>query len=151
MECQNCRFHNLGGAKFCNKCGAKLALICKGCDKPNPIGSKFCNGCGMNLDDRLYAQPPQVDKNRSYTPKFLTETYLSNRTAVEGERKPVTVMFADVADYTAMSEKLDPEEVHQIMDGCFKILMTEIHGRKGKVTIFDTDETPRRDTTQEDG
>jgi class 3 adenylate cyclase len=45
---------------------------------------------------------------------------------VEGERKIVTVLFADVASYTALSEKLDPEEVHQVMDGCFQILMAEI-------------------------
>ncbi len=52
----------------------------------------------------------------------------------------MTVLFADVADYTAMSEKLDPEEVHQIMDGCFKILMDEIHKYEGTINQLTGDE-----------
>jgi hypothetical protein len=51
----------------------------------------------------------------------------------------VTVLFADVANYTSMSEKLDPEEVHQIVDGCFKILMDEIHKYEGTITQFTGD------------
>jgi class 3 adenylate cyclase len=58
---------------------------------------------------------------------------------MEGERKLVTVLFADVANYTSMSEKLDPEEVHQIVDGCFRILMDEIHKYEGTVTQFTGD------------
>jgi class 3 adenylate cyclase len=57
----------------------------------------------------------------------LADKILTTRSSIEGERKLVTVLFADVANYTAMSEKFDPEEVHQIMDGCFNILMDEIH------------------------
>ena len=59
--------------------------------------------------------------------KFLADKILTSRSSIEGERKPVTVFFADVANFTSISEKLDPEGVHQIMDGCFKILMEEIH------------------------
>jgi class 3 adenylate cyclase len=51
----------------------------------------------------------------------------------------VTVLFADMADYTSMSEKLDPEGVHQIMDGCFKILMDEIHKYEGTINQFTGD------------
>ena len=58
---------------------------------------------------------------------------------MEGERKLVTVLFADVANYTSMSENLDPEEVHQIMDGCFKILMGEIHKYEGTINQFTGD------------
>ncbi|MBC2716711.1 MAG: AAA family ATPase [Desulfobacteraceae bacterium] len=58
---------------------------------------------------------------------------------MEGERKRVTVLFADVAGFTSMSEKLDPEEVHQIMDGCFKILMDEIHNHQGTINQFTGD------------
>ena len=59
-------------------------------------------------------------------PKHLDGQILTSRSAVEGERKIVTVLFADVANFTSLSEKLDPEEVHQVMDGCFQILMAEI-------------------------
>jgi len=70
---------------------------------------------------------------------FLAEKILSSGKSLEGERKLVTVLFADVAGYTAMSEKLDPEEVHQIMEGCFQILMAEIHRYEGTIDTFTGD------------
>jgi class 3 adenylate cyclase len=83
------------------------------------------------VGDREYPQ--------AYTPKFLADKILLTRSSIEGERKLVTVLFADVANYTSMSEKLDPEEVHQIMDECFKILMDEIHMYEGTVNQFTGD------------
>jgi hypothetical protein len=68
------------------------------------------------------ALPLDLSSPRSYTPKFLTDKILTSRTALEGERKLVTVLFADVANFTGISEKLDPEDVHGIMDGCFKTI-----------------------------
>ena len=73
---------------------------------------------------------------QSYTPKHLVDKILNSRRSLEGERKLVTVMFADVAGFTAMSEKLDPEDVHQIMDGCCRILVDEIHRFEGTVGEF---------------
>ena len=78
-------------------------------------------------------------KPKSYTPKSLADKILTTRSSIEGERKLVTVFFADVANYTSMFEKLDPEEVHQIVDGCFKILMGEIHKYEGTITQFTGD------------
>jgi class 3 adenylate cyclase len=69
----------------------------------------------------------------------LADKILTTRSSIEGERKLVTVLFADVANYTAMAEKLDPEEVHQIMDGCFNILMDEIHKYEGSINQFTGD------------
>ena len=82
-----------------------------------------------------------IDYSRpqSYTPKFLAEKILTTRSSIEGERKLVTVLFADVASYTSLSEKLDPEEFHQIMDGCFRILMDEIHRYEGTINQFTGD------------
>jgi class 3 adenylate cyclase/tetratricopeptide (TPR) repeat protein len=79
------------------------------------------------------------DQPRSYTPKFLADKILTTRSSIEGERKLVTVLFADVANYTSIAEKLDPEEVHQIMDECFKILMDEIHRYEGTINQFTGD------------
>ena len=70
---------------------------------------------------------------KTYTPKHLADKILSTRSTLEGERKLVTVMFADVAGFTAISEKLDPEDVHLIMDGCCRILVDEIHRFEGTV------------------
>jgi class 3 adenylate cyclase/tetratricopeptide (TPR) repeat protein len=69
----------------------------------------------------------------------LADKILTTRSAIEGERKLVTVLFADVANYTSIAEKLGPEEVHQIMDGCFKILMDEMHKSEGTVNQFTGD------------
>ncbi len=80
-----------------------------------------------------YTQP------QSYTPKFLADRILKSRSSIEGERKLVTVLFADVANSTAIFEKIDPEEVHQIMDGCFRILMDEIHRYEGTINQFTGD------------
>jgi class 3 adenylate cyclase len=60
-------------------------------------------------------------------PDYQADKILTTRSSIEGEYTLVTVFFADVANYASVSEKLDPEEVHQMMDGCFKILMDEIH------------------------
>ena len=69
----------------------------------------------------------------------MAEKILTTRSSIEGERKLATVLFADVANYTAISENLDPEEVHRIMDGCYKILMDEIHKYEGTINQFTGD------------
>ena len=99
----------------------------------------FCGECGHDLTQPK--ETPTIDYNQpqSYTPKFLADKILTTRSSIEGERKLVTVLFADVANYTSISDKLDPEEVHQIMDGCFKILMDEIHKYEGTINQFTGD------------
>ena len=139
MKCPKCQFNNPEEAKFCNECGSKLEITCSACGKINPIGSKFCNECGQDLRKLIEVPPIDYSKPHSYTPKFLADKILTTRSSIEGERKLITVLFADVANYTAMSEKLDPEEVHQIMDGCFKILMNQIHKYEGTITQFTGD------------
>ena len=102
-------------------------MKCPKCQRENPEDANFCMKCGRNLkESEQQALSIDFNKPHSYTPKFLADKILTSRSAMEGERKRVTVLFADVAGFTSMSEKLDPEEVHQIMDGCFKIGMDEI-------------------------
>lgn len=139
MECPKCKTKNEEPRKFCRKCGAKLSIICPDCGFENLPEDIFCGGCGCKLKDQ--EERPLVDFNQpqSYTPKFLADKILTTRSSLEGERKLVTVLFVDVANYTSMSEKLDPEEVHQIMDGCFKILMDEIHKYEGTINQFTGD------------
>jgi len=139
MKCPKCQFDNPEGAKFCNKCGSKLDHLCTHCGKYNPLGSSFCNECGQPLTQSQAPTPIDYSQPQSYTPKVLADKILTTRSSIEGERKLVTVLFTDVANYTSMSEKLDPEEVHQIMDGCFKILMDEIHRYEGTIDKFTGD------------
>ena len=137
MKCPRCQSENREGVNFCEECGAKFEFECPKCNASIPAGKKFCGECGQNLHES--ASFPDYSKPQSYTPKHLADKILTSRSALEGERKLVTVLFADAADYTAMSEKLDPEEVHQIMDGCFRILMDEIHRYEGTINQFTGD------------
>ncbi len=139
MKCPKCQHENPDDARFCNGCGTKLEFACPECGKVNPPGSRFCNACGHDLQSLKEAPPVDYDQPQSYTPKHLADKILTTRSSIEGERKLVTVLFADVANYTSLSEKLDPEEVHQIMDGCFKILMDEIHSYEGTINQFTGD------------
>jgi class 3 adenylate cyclase/tetratricopeptide (TPR) repeat protein len=139
MKCPKCQFENPQGQKFCGECGTKLEIVCPKCNSLNPPQFKFCGECGYDLSKPLEAPPLDYSVPKSYTPRFLAEKILTTRSAMEGERKLVTVLFADVANFTSLSEKLDPEEVHQIMDGCFKILMNEIHKYEGTINQFTGD------------
>ena len=139
MECAKCRTENPEQAKFCIDCGSKIEFHCPGCGAVTPAIGKFCMECGHNLKKPEKLAPLNYDQPHSYTPKHLADKILTHRSAIQGERKLVTVLFADVANFTAMSEKLDPEEVHQIMDGCFKILMDEIHKCEGTINQFTGD------------
>ncbi len=139
MKCLKCQFDNREGVKFCEKCGAKMELICPNCEAKIPLNREFCGECGHEI--RTHTEAPAIDLNQpqSYTPKFLADKILTTRSSIEGERKLVTVLFVDVANYTSIAESLDPEEVHQVMDGCFKILMDEIHRYEGTVNQFTGD------------
>jgi class 3 adenylate cyclase/tetratricopeptide (TPR) repeat protein len=139
VKCLNCGGENSQERKFCRACGAKLVLACPQCDFENLPGDSFCGGCGHPLAPPVSPPPIAYSTPHSYTPKFLAEKILTTRSALEGERKLVTVLFADVANFTALSERLDPEEIHQIMDGCFKILMDEIHKYEGTINQFTGD------------
>jgi class 3 adenylate cyclase/tetratricopeptide (TPR) repeat protein len=99
MECPNCQFENREAAKFCKDCGTNLECACSGCGTVYELGSKFCDECGCIL-----AQEPQAGKIEPTN---------------DGERKHVTVIFSDLSGYTAMSEKLDPEEVKDITGRLF--------------------------------
>ncbi|MGD0661061.1 MAG: adenylate/guanylate cyclase domain-containing protein [Syntrophorhabdales bacterium] len=140
MKCPTCHSDSREGAVFCRACGHPLSLerVCPQCAHPNLPDSRFCEACGQDLKGPP-TPPLDYSHPNSYTPRFLAEKILTTRSSVEGERKLVTVLFADVANFTSISEKLDPEEIHGIMDGCFKILMDEIHKYEGTINQFTGD------------
>jgi Double zinc ribbon len=95
MRCPRCQHENREGRRFCSKCGDALAAACPSCGFTNEPGDEFCGGCGA----RLGAEQPAQTKFTSpdiYTPKHLAEKILTSKAALEGERKQVTVLFADL-------------------------------------------------------
>jgi class 3 adenylate cyclase/tetratricopeptide (TPR) repeat protein len=145
MKCLKCQTENPNDAQFCGVCGQNLKTenICPKCGHVNPEVFRFCNKCGQALGEAPRPSPTPSGfgkaEPKTYTPKHLAEKILNTRSALEGERKLVTVMFADVAGFTSLSEKLEPEEVHQIMEGCLRILMDEIHQYEGTINQFTGD------------
>ena len=111
-------------------------MKCQKCQFDNPQDFQFCGKCGTPLEDSRNLAKTIFENPRSYTPKFLADKILNNRSDIEGEHKFVTVMFADLADYTSICEALSPETVHNIMDGCFKLLMDAVHHYEGTINQF---------------
>ena len=137
MRCTACGFENASGIKFCGECGASLKIRCSSCGFENAPAIKFCGECGKPLVEALKPGPPPDP--RSYTPKHLAEKILTSRSAVEGERKQVTVLFADVKGSMELAEQVDPEEWHRIMDRFFAILSDGIHRFEGTINQFTGD------------
>jgi class 3 adenylate cyclase/tetratricopeptide (TPR) repeat protein len=139
MKCLKCQFDNKEGAKFCGKCGAKLALVCPQCNSENDPENNFCNECGRNLTpasepaSKELSFDEKLDKIQRYLPEGLTEKILARRDRIEGERKLVTVMFCDLQGFSALSEKLGPEEAYSLMDEVYEILIHKVHDYEGTV------------------
>jgi len=138
MQCPRCRHDNPAGQKFCGECGAALAALCAACGASNPPAHKFCGECGAPLG-AAPAAPPAAPAATPYTPKHLAAKILTSRSALEGERKQVTVLFADCAGFTALSSRLDPEDLHGVMDGCFTHLAEAVHRYEGTVNQYTGD------------
>src|SRR4030095_3517765 len=95
MKCPRCQHENPPQAKFCLECGARVALTCTKCRSELPAGAKFCLECGEPVAAQAAAEP-RFTSPESYTPKHLAEKILTSKAALEGERKHVTVLFADL-------------------------------------------------------
>ena len=137
MNCPRCRHDLREGARFCDQCGAPAGPRCPRCQGDLREGAKFCDQCGAPV--AAVAPAAQFDTPRSYTPKHLAERILTSRTALEGERKQVTVLFADLQNFTGLSEQLDPEELHDLMNRLFEIMLAEVHRYEGTVNQFTGD------------
>ena len=117
------------------KCGAGLTLACAKCGTELPAAAAFCFACGHSVEAPPAVRPRFVSPE-AYTPKHLADKILTSRSAIEGERKQVTVLFVDVSGFTALSERLDPEEVHGVMTRAFELMLAEVHRYEGTVNQF---------------
>jgi class 3 adenylate cyclase/tetratricopeptide (TPR) repeat protein len=146
MRCRACEFDNPVGMRFCGQCGRPLAASCPQCGAEAPPGFRYCGQCGATLAPAASApattpasKPAPAPSVASYTPKHLADKILRSRSALEGERRQVTVLFADVANFTSLAESLDPEEVHRIINGCFELITAEIHRFEGTINQYTGD------------
>jgi len=111
MQCPNCGIENRKGAKFCNECASALPLNCPSCGTENPPGAKFCNECAASLKERTKVSDT-IKKEDTGT---RSDPVVTTRDVPEAERRQLTVMFCDLVGSSALSEKLDPEDLRQVM------------------------------------
>jgi len=114
MQCPQCQFENREEAKFCKKCGNKLEPLCPSCGHPCQVDSIFCDECGHDLGKSTEAAALKENDPDTLISESPPEETIPTNIPAEGERKHVTVLFSDLSGYTAVSEKLDPEEVKEI-------------------------------------
>ncbi len=128
MLCSRCQHENPQHAKFCLECGGRLALTCPKCGAELPGSAKFCLECGTGVGPQPQARSPQ-----SYTPKHLAEKILTSKAALEGERKQVTVLFADLKGSMELLADRDPEEARKLLDPVLEHMMEAVHRYEGTV------------------
>ncbi|MBI4233204.1 MAG: AAA family ATPase, partial [Chloroflexi bacterium] len=137
MRCAQCGFENREGVRFCEECGAKLEWVCPSCGASVSPGRKFCGACGQALTSAPPVTPFVSPK--SYTPRHLAERILAEQAALEGraapdgERKTITVLFADIKGSMELLEDLDPEEARRIVDPALQLMMDAVHRYEGYV------------------
>jgi predicted ATPase/class 3 adenylate cyclase len=132
MKCPQCEFENRPQAKFCEECAAPLARPCANCGNQLSATAKFCPECAHPVAGGAVTQPrfvsPQV-----YTPKHLAEKILISKSALEGERKQVTVLFADMKGSMELLADRDPEEARKLFDAVIEHMMEAVHRYEGTV------------------
>ena len=136
MRCSGCGADNPGQAKFCHGCGAPLALRCVGCGTQLSPTAKFCSECGRAVASGSFVVPPPTTRfgtPSDYTPQYLADQILTSRTALEGERKQVTVLFADLQGSMQLMVERDPEEARGLLDPILELMMEAVHWYEGTV------------------
>jgi class 3 adenylate cyclase/tetratricopeptide (TPR) repeat protein len=157
MPCPQCGAAHVATARFCQECGGPLPYRCDTCGTSNRHGAKFCLQCGTAFPPARSAAartspsdsaprsqdvPPPAPANvaaggrHGYTPAYLAEKILTTRSALEGERKVITVLFADVVDSSAFAQRIDPERLHQLMGQVLQLVAETVHRYEGTVNQY---------------
>lgn len=137
MDCLQCQAQNTADAVFCENCGSRLEVACPNCGGANRLGAKFCKKCGQRLLEAAPAALVAAGKFGSveeYTPKHLAEKILTSKSALEGERKQVTVLFADMKGSMELLADRDPEEARKLLDPVIEHIMEAVHRYEGTVS-----------------
>jgi class 3 adenylate cyclase len=130
QACPRCQADNPPDSRFCGQCAAPLAAPCRACGAPNPPGNRFCGQCAAPL---ATAAPPRFGAPDAYTPRHLADRILTSRLSLEGERKQVTVLFADLKGSMELLADRDPEEARKLLDPVLQHMMDAVHRYEGTV------------------
>jgi class 3 adenylate cyclase/tetratricopeptide (TPR) repeat protein len=131
MNCPGCGHSNPDGAKFCNQCAGPLPVRCSNCESSNPAGSKFCNECAAPLTTSKTL--PTNANQQIHSEIQLNPEQIDSSAALDGERKTVTALFADIKGSMELMEDLDPEEARAIVDPALKLMIDAVHRYGGFV------------------
>jgi class 3 adenylate cyclase len=131
MTCPRCQQDNPAHARFCLGCGSRLALACAACGAELPGTARFCLHCGQAVDTVTAAKGSAAPE--AYIPRHLAEKILTSKSALEGERKQVTVLFADLKGSMELLADRDPEEARKIIDPVLELMMEAVHRYEGTV------------------
>jgi class 3 adenylate cyclase len=139
MECTRCGSKIRDDVRFCEGCGAAVERRCSACAAALAAGARFCGACGQQAvagspsptDRPIHAlEPPKPD---TYTPDHLAKRILGVRGVVVGERKQVTVLFADIKGSLELIEGSDPEHAQELLDAAIAVMMGAVHSYEGTV------------------
>jgi class 3 adenylate cyclase len=130
MKCPRCQHNNPQGARFCEECATPLARTCSNCGTALSATAKFCHACAHPVTAGAGTPSRSPD---SYTPTHLSEKILTSKTALEGERKQVTVLFADLKGSMELLADRDPEEARKLLDPVLELMMEAVHRYEGTV------------------
>ena len=130
MKCPRCQADTRDGVRFCEECGGRLVLTCGNCGAEMLPDKRFCGACGTPV-----AAPPveRYTSPQGYTPKHLADKILTARSTLEGERKQVTVLFADLKGSMELLADRDPEEARRLLDPVLERMMEAVHRYEGTV------------------
>jgi class 3 adenylate cyclase/tetratricopeptide (TPR) repeat protein len=131
MKCPRCQQENPAHAKFCIECGARVSLACGSCGAELPAAARFCLQCGQEV--AAGGAPIRSLAPDAYTPRHLAEKILTSKAAIEGERKQVTVLFADVKGSMELLADRDPEDARKLLDPVLERMMEAVHRYEGTV------------------
>ena len=127
MKCAKCGAENREGAKFCNECAAPTEGSCPRCGSKNKQGAKFCDECGASLDSSAPASPKKPNDSSI---RVIDSPVAEN---LDGERKTVTALFADIKGSMELMEDLDPEEARAIVDPSLNLMIDAVRRYDGFV------------------
>ena len=149
MKCGKCGAENREGRMFCAQCGAKLGWSCPRCGFDNEADERFCGGCGYSLEkgdtEKPSDQSPRAavprledmhEQLQSLIPDALAQKYLAAEQQAAGENRPITALFADISGFTPLSNTQSSETMFQLVQDCFKRLVSIVADYEGSISGF---------------